>query len=148
MKTGDEYRSKHTLETSAQDGPQAITCSRKGRSPPALLFFQFSLGRAWFTVTKKTHAGSCSLPGSWKSSAMHGDPGDLPWCYLLKATSRLPWSFDTELEAQIAVTQVHTGTRGVKAKPLGVSPKTTHRPVVLREQGSNLHASRDVFIPG
>lgn len=59
-----------------------------------------------------------------------------------------PWSFDTELEAQIAVTQVHTGTRGVKAKPLGVSPKTTHRPAVPREQGSNLHASRDVFIPG
>lgn len=59
-----------------------------------------------------------------------------------------PWSFDTELEAQIAVTQVRTGTQGVKAKPLGVSPKTTHRPVVLREQGSNLHASRDVFIPG
>lgn len=120
----------------------------KGGALQHCYFSSSALGEHGLQSQKRLMQEAAAFQEAGRSSAMHGDPGDLPWCYLLKATSWLPWSFDTELEAQIAVTQVHTGTRGVKAKPLGVSPKTTHHPAVLREQGSNLHASRDVFIPG
>lgn len=45
--------------------PWPIHLCEKGESPPALLFFQLNLRRAWFTITKREREESCSLPGSW-----------------------------------------------------------------------------------
>lgn len=106
------------------------TFSRKGRSPPALLFFPLAPGRAGFPVPRKARAGSRS------GEELRFAGRALGTCFGLICSRPLVTfflhNFYRQLKEKTPVSHRRLGVRRAKPQPGRVLPKTTHPPALLR----------------